>query len=220
MTGDDKKTVRKTVFASMCGVTPARVSQWLSEGKLTSDALIGEGRRAKINVAVAVEQLKARLDASQRFGLNGLATRLSSPLAITPAQLPFETSSEADQGDTDGGAEIDNSVMKRIQEQKLRQAELQTARLEEQDRVARGIYVRAADVEAEITKIGTELLSAMEGSLHDIAAAVSGKFGIPVRDARAVLNKSFRALRERVSKDYAAMAAAEPETLEDRETYH
>jgi hypothetical protein len=69
MTSDDPKIVRKSVFASMCGVTPARVSQWLSEGKLTGEALVGEGRSAKINVAIALGQLRARLDVSQRFGI-------------------------------------------------------------------------------------------------------------------------------------------------------
>jgi hypothetical protein len=213
-----EKIVRKSVFASMCGVTPARVSQWLSEGKLTGEALVGEGRTAKINVAVAIEQLKARLDASQRFGLNGLATRLTAASAPPPLEeLPFETSPE---GVPPPPFDMDDSVVKRIQAEKLRQAELLTMKMEAEERRGRGVYVLAVDVERDFRKLATELLASWEGHLPDIAAAVAGQFGIPTRDALAMLKKNFNAFRARISKNYADLAASKPEFIEDHETYH
>jgi hypothetical protein len=37
--------VRKSEFAKIANVSKPRVSQWISEGKLTAPALIGEGER-------------------------------------------------------------------------------------------------------------------------------------------------------------------------------
>lgn len=66
----------KSAFARLRKVTPARVSQWLSEGKIGPEALAGEGRAAKIRVAVADAQLRQRLDLGQLAG-NGRRTALS-----------------------------------------------------------------------------------------------------------------------------------------------
>jgi hypothetical protein len=74
----------KSEFARQCGVSPQRVGQWISEGKLTDDAIVGEGRKAKINVPIALEQLKERLDPTQRFSLNGLSSRLNGEAPPAP----------------------------------------------------------------------------------------------------------------------------------------
>jgi hypothetical protein len=42
--------VTKTAFASICGVSNARVSQWLADGKLDGEAVVGHGHRARIRV--------------------------------------------------------------------------------------------------------------------------------------------------------------------------
>jgi hypothetical protein len=49
--------VSKSQFAAMRNVTPGRVSQWISDGRIEPSALIGEGRNAKINVPLANIQL-------------------------------------------------------------------------------------------------------------------------------------------------------------------
>ena len=71
--------VRKSEFANLCNVSNARVSQWLSEGKVDGEAIVGTGQRAQINVEVAREQLKLRLATDERYGLNGLGTKLDGP---------------------------------------------------------------------------------------------------------------------------------------------
>jgi hypothetical protein len=67
----------KSEFARHCGVSPQRVHQWVVEGKISDDAIVGVGRTAKINVPIALAQLRERLDTGQRFSLNGLSTRLN-----------------------------------------------------------------------------------------------------------------------------------------------
>lgn len=60
------KLVRKAELAERLGVTPARVSQWLSAGKISDGAIVGTGRYALIDEEIARAQLDARLDRVQR----------------------------------------------------------------------------------------------------------------------------------------------------------
>ena len=67
------EVVSKSAFAQIVGVSAARVSKWLADGKISGDALVGRGHRARIRVAVAQAQLKRNLDPVQFLGANGRA---------------------------------------------------------------------------------------------------------------------------------------------------
>lgn len=54
--------VTKTAFAALCNVKPPRVSQWLSEGRIKPESVVGTGRHAKINVAMAQADLRGSVD--------------------------------------------------------------------------------------------------------------------------------------------------------------
>ena len=77
--------VRKSEFAAMCNVSQGRVSQWLTEGKIDGAAIIGTGRSAKIDVDLAMAQVKSRRAVDESCGLNGLGTKLDG---APPADLP------------------------------------------------------------------------------------------------------------------------------------
>lgn len=62
-------------------MTPGRVSQWISEGKLSGDAIVGTGRSARIDESLACAQLEARLDASQREA-NGRRTTFAEAIPL------------------------------------------------------------------------------------------------------------------------------------------
>ncbi|MCA1973611.1 MAG: hypothetical protein LDL44_12300, partial [Caenispirillum sp.] len=64
----DDVVVTKGEFAKLRGVAPSAVSNWLRDGKLFGDALVGTGPRARIRVAVAEAQLAATLDPGQQMG--------------------------------------------------------------------------------------------------------------------------------------------------------
>ena len=81
------EVVSKGQFAALRNVSPGRVSQWISEGKIKPDALVGEGRNAKINVAVATRQLRVALDVGQLTG-NGVRTRRDLSLPVQPMPAP------------------------------------------------------------------------------------------------------------------------------------
>ncbi len=75
----------KSAFARRVGVTKARVSQWLRAKQIGPRCLVGAGRNARINVEMALEDLRLKLDPTQRLGLNGLSTNLHWEEAPTAA---------------------------------------------------------------------------------------------------------------------------------------
>jgi hypothetical protein len=85
--------IRKSDFAERCNVTPGRLSQWLKDGKVDKDCVIGDGQRAPIDARPAPQQLKERLAPEERFGVNGLSTNLDwlddepEPSALPPAAV-------------------------------------------------------------------------------------------------------------------------------------
>ena len=192
-------TVSKGEYARLCGVTPGRVSQWISEGKITREALDGDGVRAKIIVAVADAQLKRNLDISQRLG-NGLGTVLdrpavaalpASPLATTPTLPPTPGSGIED----------------RIKAAKLQEIEFRNRDAAAKELAARGYYVRADETRAMLGQVAAGMQNVFEGALADFATAVAAKFEVPQRDVLHLLRAEFRAVREKASK--AARKAAE-----------
>jgi hypothetical protein len=66
----------KSEFAKRCNVSKSRVSQWLAAKQIDGAAIVGTGRNAKLEPAIALAQLKLRLATDERYGLNGLSTNL------------------------------------------------------------------------------------------------------------------------------------------------
>lgn len=211
--------VGKSSFAQMCGVSGARVSQWISSGKIYGEALIGSGQTGKIVASVAKAQLRETLDANGRMGLNGLSTRLEDdppvvkprgPVDYLPPSIPVPRASDPVKARAE-------TVESQIKAEKLRHAQLQTSRLEEEDRARRGIYVEARAVRAEMTRMASDLLTDFEGALPDFASALAGKLQVSPRDTLHILRTEFRKVRERMAASHAAAAAAEPKMIEARE---
>lgn len=54
----------KSEFAEFICVSPARVSQYLADGTIGAEAILGQGRRARIRVDLALAMLSTRLPRS------------------------------------------------------------------------------------------------------------------------------------------------------------
>ncbi len=199
--------VGKSAFAALRNVSPGRVTQWISEGKIGPEALVGEGRSARINADIANAHLRDRLDPSQRFGLNGLTTRLDPVSMTTPSVAPSVSVPFVD------------TVETQLKAEKLRQAQLSTRRSEEQDRLLRGVYIFARDVLDEKKRIAAKLVEAFDGALADFASALAAKYEIPSRDALHLLRAEFRKVRGRLATEFADAAAAEPDIVDDDEAH-
>lgn len=198
-TPSEAATVSKGEYARLCGVTPGRVSQWISEGKISREALDGDGVRARIIVTVADAQLKRNLDISQRLG-NGLGTMLDRPALVAP---PASSVNNAPTLPPTPGTGIED----RIKVAKLQEIEFRNREAAAKELAGRGYYVRADEMRGVLGQVAGGMQTVFEGALADFATAVAGQFEVPQRDVLHLLRAEYRAVREKTAK--AARKAAE-----------
>ena len=194
------EVVSKGQFAALRNVSPGRVSQWISEGKIKPDALVGDGRNAKINVAMATQQLRDSLDVGQLTG-NGVGTRLDLPLPVQPVPAPAKEPAPSPAGDPIADA---------IKQERLDQLRRANRREAEEEAARSGKYTDAAEAARQMGVIATKMMAVMEGSLAELATAVSARFEIPQRDVLHLLRSEFRKVRATAAKTFRDMATDLP----------
>ena len=199
--------VSKGRFAELRNVSPGRVSQWISEGKIKQSALVGEGRNAKIDVAIATLQLRDTLDIGQRTG-NGLDTRLDLPApAPTPPVPSMPTVAAPTPAATD-------PIADQIKQEKLDQIRRANRRQAEEEAARSGKYTDTAETVRQMGSIASQLMNVVEGSLTELATAISAKFEIPQRDVLHLLRAEFRKVRSSGAKMFRDKALELPATIE------
>lgn len=189
----------KGEFASHIGVSPGRVSQMISEGLIGRDALVGEGRSARVMVEKAVEQIRARRNVGQALG-NGLGTRLQAtdrPL-VPDTQLPSR----------------DPDTAELIQRERLvaEQRKNRLAEVEEAQRL--GDLVTTDDMRRELGKALQRQLNAFTGMVPDFANAISAQYGLPARDLVHLIRKVMNEKRGEAANAEASTAKSMPATIE------
>jgi hypothetical protein len=180
--------VTKGRFAAIAGVSRARVTQYLADGQISGDAIVGSGHRARIRVSVAQAQLRQNLDPSQHLGANGRARVGSSD---------------------DGGT---GDAIKRA---RLEQLELANQHARAVREAEAGRYVRADDVRQEMGKIAGRTIGVFEGALGELATVVAAKTDQPARDILHIMRTTFRSIRERTSKTEVGIAKTLPTAIDD-----
>jgi hypothetical protein len=191
--------VSKGEFAKLCNVSAGRVTQWIAERKISGDAIVGEGRSAKINAEIARSQLKLRRDVGQSFG-NGLKTRLK-PTSAKP--------------DHWGGSEPADAVDEEIKREKLEGIRRKNRQEAEEELARQGRYVEAADVRREMARIAGDLVRIFEGALPEFATAIAAEFKIEQRDVLHLLTEQFRKVRGKAASHARQLAAEKPELVSD-----
>lgn len=218
----DNDLFSKGEFARRRNVTPGRVSQWISEGKISGDALDGEGRSAKIRESVALRQLKAKLEPMQMTG-NGLGTRLGAAPAASPPSaadvLPLapaatEPAPTASPTSALPPLVIGDSVEEKIKGGRLEQIQRQNREAQREEAVRNGQLTEAEEASKQAAKNTVQLMATFEAKLSDFATAISAAFKIPQRDVDHLLRSEFRKMRADVAADYSARAEALPEKVE------
>lgn len=183
--------VTKGRFAEICNVSAGRVSQWLADGKISGDAIVGEGRGAQIDVEKAQAQLRGKLDIDQRHSGNGLATNL---------------------GGESGPVDRPDTVESQIAKERL--IGLQRANREKatDEAVRLGQLLDAAEARLATGKEVARLIARLEGALPEFAAAIAAKFKLPARDVLHELKGKWRQVRT----DAAIEARERAEPLPER----
>ncbi|AKR58004.1 hypothetical protein XM25_19875 [Devosia sp. H5989] len=196
----DAQIVSKGEFARMIAVSPGRVSQMISSGMIGPDALVGEGRMARIRAALALSQIKSRRDIGQALG-NGLGTRLEESAT---AHADFGQQAPADDEPRVLGTE-DLIKLERLAMERRRNRQA-----EEDDARRRGELMETKQARAEMTRMATSMLQSFEGALPDFATALAAKFELPQRDLLHELRRSFVSYRAAAADREAKRAAGLP----------
>jgi hypothetical protein len=178
----------KSAFASFVSVTRGRVSQWLTERKLSGDALVGSGHRARIRVDVALDQLTRYRSAAKRQR-TGAAGRRRPPARIFGWAPPCL--------------------------ERLGQIALSNAKARQEQAARSGRYILAEDARQEMGRIAGRMATLFEASLSEFAHAVTATAPSTPRDALLVLRASWREIRARQAQTLAAEATDMPATIED-----
>src|ERR1019366_8857667 len=128
-------------FAALVHVSPSRVSQWLRQQKIFGNALVGDGRFARIRVSVAIDQLKQNLDITQRLGANARA------------RFDDRGSTSEDNSDAVSPGTIEND----IKVQRLQQLELANSMAREIKAARAGRYVLSEDATRQMGSIASRM---------------------------------------------------------------
>jgi hypothetical protein len=206
--------VPKAQFAAMCGVHKSRVSHWIDDGKLSGDALVGEGRAQRIRVEVAKAQLRARLDIGQRLG-NAIDTHLD---AATPAILQPQAPGAANCSPTlplDPPPRVPDSMEERIKRERYEGYRLDNVKRREDLAAREGRYTLAESARQQMGQIACRMMTTFESSLADFASSIAAHFKIPQRDVLHLLRSDFHGFRAREAASTARAAEVLPTLTED-----
>ncbi|MEH6521212.1 MAG: hypothetical protein V7775_08310 [Sulfitobacter sp.] len=208
-------------FARHVGVSRAAVSQWKSRDILRDDAFTQPGKKGKLIVSVAVEQVRSNRDIGQALG-NGIETRTSTGEAPAAEPLAEEVQLDLAKADaqtiTSAPAKAilaeDNSIEGQIKRAKLEQ-QLRTNRMHAtEEAVRQSKLVAADDAREQMTRVANMMLQVFEGALPDLGAAISAQFEIPQRDVVHLLRAEFNKVRSTAAtKEKARSDALDRESI-------
>jgi len=191
------EVLSKNEFAARRGVHKSAVSHWIKDGRLYGDALVGTGRTAKINVAVAEAQLSRTLDLGQRL------VHAASPGATAePKALAV------------------NDDAARYQKAKADAAEIEAERARRRMEEERGRYVLAEEARdawsRELARRAERLERWVTDAAQDVAAAQAEAAGpLDHKGLTVVLRSSLRRFRASAAADARERHAAAPELVAD-----
>ena len=188
-----------TQLANKLDLSKARISQYVSEGKLAG-CYTGDGRARRFDLEKVAAALGKRLDLGQMTG-NGLATRRAlRDLAeddVAPPTQSRQRDGELDREDPDR-LELATIVIK---EEEARKRRRDNAKEE-------GLWVLAEEVERHTARALSKEIGQFETVIRDGARAVADALGVDYRETRKILMDSWRNHRARRSSTLAEQATA------------
>jgi hypothetical protein len=185
----------KGEFAQHVNLSAARISQMIADGTIGGDALVGEGRNARINVEVATRQISTRRDPGQSLG-NGLKARLDG--APKPPSL----------------VDREPETAELIQLERLEAERRRNRQAERDEAIAEGKLVPADELAAQVRKVARDTVELFTGMAPDLANAISAKYELPARDLQHLIVEVMNAKRAAAAKQIETAAAELPATTE------
>lgn len=198
-------------LAQELGVSGARVSQYVSEGKLDG-CFVGQGRQRRFDLAKCADALGKRLDPGQMMG-NGAHTRaaLREIAADDPRPAKTRRSTGA------GAEELTPNDPDRYELARTQKAEEEARKLRRQNAEAEGLYVLASEAAQQASRLIAQEVSEFETVLRDGSRKIADKLGVDFKTARQLLVETWREHRAKRSEALAQQASAARLTDEERD---
>lgn len=195
-------------LADRLQVSRARVSQYVSEGKL-SGCYQGEGRARRFDLAKATAALKRNLDAGQMMG-NGATTRraLQGAAPVAPAPAPSPASRD--------GSLLRPEDPDRYELARTAKAEEEARRLRRQNAEAEGTMVLASVAAQQAARLIAQEIAEVEAMLRDAARDIADQMQVDFKTARKILLDRWRSHRGTRAAQLEAQAEAAPMTAAEQ----
>ena len=211
-----KEIVSKSAFARLCGVKPASVTYWLKNQKLHGPAIVGAGRGAEINVAIACAQLRQTRDIGQSLG-NGIYTRLDEQIAVSePVVTSLDVPQQIQVPAQPKPALV--SLDEKLKTERLYQEQLKSRRLRDEEHAELGRYTLTQDHQNAVAGAVGAFLKGVEGGLSDLSNQIVSQFDVPKREVSHLIKAWFRETRLQTSERLSDLAALLPEFVDDAQT--
>lgn len=201
--------VSASELAATLNVSKARVSQYVSEGKLAG-CYSGDGRARRFDLRACQQALGRTLDKGQLMG-NGAETRKAlADLAAgtvsndrrkpapSPASAPPKSDGELEPKDPD-----------RYELARTQKAEEEARRMRRQNAEAEGSYALVSDVTRQVAQQMAQEIGEFEAVLRDGARQVADVLGVDFKVVRQIMVDRWRAHRS----TRAAQLSAQAETM-------
>jgi hypothetical protein len=204
-------------LAKALNVSKGRVSQYVSEGKL-SGCFTGAGRDRRFDLEKVAVALGRQLHPGQMMG-NGAQTRAAiRTLGATssPGQrpsLPIDPSDDEDDGVAVGqGAPKESAALARqdpdrYELARIDKVEQEARKLRRMNAEAEGTYVLASEVERQVGQVLAQEIAEVEAVLRDGARRVADKLGVDFKAVLQIMMDQWRS--HRASRTAALQAKAD-----------
>lgn len=203
-------SLNATELASRLNLSKARISQYVSSGKLDG-CYVGDGRARRFDLGQVALALEKKLDLGQMTG-NGLPTRRAlRAVACDENAMPSAEKARKDDGP------LSPRDPDRLELATLQIKEEEARRRRRDNERDEGRWVLAEEVERHAARTMSQEIGKFELVLRDGARLIADRLGVDYRTARAALMETWREHRAARAPQMATEANAAPMSDIERE---
>lgn len=195
-------------LAERLGLSKARISQYVSQGKLAG-CFSGDGRARRFDFAKVAEALGQRLDLGQMMGNGAETKRVIKSAATAPENQPTTGPVPAPMP----RAAVEPREIDAYDDARTQIAQQDARRKTRDNEREEGRWVLAEEVQRNTANLMAQEIAQFELLLRDSARAVADQFGVDFREVRQLLMGQWRDHRGKRFND-AQIAAADADMNE------